>query len=58
MTTATKTLRAAVYCRISRDAEQEGLGVARQEEDCRKLASREGFTVTNVYVDRLGHVPR
>jgi site-specific DNA recombinase len=51
MTTATKTLRAAVYCRISRDAEQEGLGVARQEEDCRKLAKREGFAVTEVYVD-------
>ncbi|WP_051247616.1 recombinase family protein [Nocardioides halotolerans] len=43
--------RAAIYCRISRDAEQEGLGVARQEEDCRKLAKRAGFSVIGVYTD-------
>lgn len=39
------TKRAAIYCRISRDAEQEGLGVARQEEDCRALVAREGWTL-------------
>ncbi len=50
-TKSTKRTRAAIYCRISRDAEQEGLGVARQEEDCRKLAKREGFTISDVYVD-------
>jgi site-specific DNA recombinase len=43
--------RAAIYCRISRDAEQEGLGVKRQEEDCRALAERRGFTVVAVHVD-------
>lgn len=44
-------IRAAIYCRISRDSEQEGLGVARQEQDCRKLAKREGFSVVGVYTD-------
>lgn len=44
--------RAAIYCRISRDAEQEGLGVARQEEDCRALVKREGWTLVEPpYVD-------
>ncbi|GAA1962820.1 recombinase family protein [Nocardioides panacihumi] len=44
--------RAAIYCRISRDAEQEGLGVARQEEDCRALVAREGWTLVEPpYVD-------
>lgn len=38
-------LRAAIYCRISRDTEKEGLGVARQEEDCRALVAREGWTL-------------
>jgi DNA invertase Pin-like site-specific DNA recombinase len=36
---------AAIYCRISKDAEDEGLGVARQEEDCRALVAREGWTL-------------
>lgn len=45
-------MRAAIYCRISRDAEQEGLGVARQEEDCRALVAREGWTLVEPpYVD-------
>lgn len=44
--------RAAIYCRISRDAEQEGLGVARQEEDCRALVEREGWALVEPpYVD-------
>ncbi len=44
--------RAAIYCRISRDAEQEGLGVARQEDDCRALVAREGWTLVEPpYVD-------
>lgn len=44
--------RAAIYCRISRDAEQEGLGVARQEEDCRALVARRGWTLVEPpYVD-------
>ncbi len=46
------TKRAAIYCRISRDAEQEGLGVARQEEDCRALVKRHGWTLVEPpYVD-------
>lgn len=36
---------AAIYCRISRDAEDEGLGVTRQEEDCRALVARNGWTL-------------
>jgi site-specific DNA recombinase len=44
--------RAAIYCRISRDAEQEGLGVARQEEDCRALVKRKGWALVEPpYVD-------
>ncbi|MEE3127067.1 MAG: recombinase family protein, partial [Actinomycetota bacterium] len=38
-------MRAAVYCRISRDAEQEGLGVKRQEDDCRALVEARGWTL-------------
>lgn len=41
-----------MYCRISRDAEQEGLGVQRQEEDCRALVDREGWDLVEPpYVD-------
>jgi site-specific DNA recombinase len=43
---------AAVYCRISKDdGEGQGLGVARQEADCRALAERRGWPVAEVYVD-------
>ena len=49
------TTTAAIYCRISRDkkkdTDDEGLGVERQEQDCRKLAKRLGWKVQNVYVD-------
>jgi len=44
-------VRAGIYCRISHDSEREGLGVARQEEDCRKLADRENLIIAGVYVD-------
>ena len=37
-------MRAVVYSRISRDDEGQGLGVARQEEDCRELINRRGWT--------------
>jgi site-specific DNA recombinase len=44
-----------IYVRISadkaKDTEDEGMGVARQEEDCRVLAARLGWTVTAVYSD-------
>lgn len=35
---------AAIYCRISHDAEGQGLGVARQERSCRRLATNLGLT--------------
>jgi site-specific DNA recombinase len=44
-------VRVAVYCRISQDGEGQGLGVARQEADCRRLAERRGWDVVEVYVD-------
>ncbi len=43
--------RAAIYCRISDDREGRGLGVARQEDECRALAERLGWSVTHVYRD-------
>lgn len=43
--------RAVIYCRISRDKAGAGLGVERQEEDCRALAERLGWEVSDVYVD-------
>lgn len=42
---------AAIYARISQDTLHNGLGVARQEADCRKLAAQLGWPVANVYVD-------
>jgi len=42
---------AAIYCRISRDRERTGLGVERQEADCRALAERLGWDVRALYVD-------
>ncbi|HVX69972.1 MAG TPA: recombinase family protein [Mycobacteriales bacterium] len=44
-------LAAAIYCRISKDREGAGLGVDRQEADCRALAERLGWDVAAVYVD-------
>ena len=54
--------RAAIYARISHDPKAkdtdqpsgkggDGLGVARQEQDCRELAAHLGLTVTRTYVD-------
>ena len=42
---------AAIYCRISRDQEGEGIGVERQETACRELAQRLGLDVVMVAVD-------
>lgn len=42
---------AAIYARISADVEGTGLGVARQLEDCRKLATDRGWQVGDEYVD-------
>ena len=43
--------RAGIYCRISQDRGGAGLGVARQEDDCRALCDRLGWSVVDVYVD-------
>jgi DNA invertase Pin-like site-specific DNA recombinase len=43
--------RAVIYCRISQDREGAGLGVDRQEQDCRALAGRLGWAVAAVHVD-------
>jgi site-specific DNA recombinase len=43
--------RAAVYARISQDRAGAGLGVERQEADCRTLADTLGWTITSVHVD-------
>lgn len=43
-------LRAAIYARISSD-DGTALGVARQVEDCRKLAADLGWQVVDEYVD-------
>ena len=43
--------KAAIYVRISRDREGAGLGVQRQEQDCRELAERLGWHVVGVYPD-------
>lgn len=42
---------AAIYTRISKDPTGKGLGVARQEADCRALAEARGWAVGNVYCD-------
>jgi site-specific DNA recombinase len=44
-------VKAGIYCRISRDWEGKGLGVKRQEDECRKIAERLGWQVIDVYVD-------
>lgn len=43
--------RSAIYTRISSDREGAGLGVTRQEADCRELVERNGWTVLDVYRD-------
>lgn len=42
---------AALYLRISEDPDGAGLGVARQEKDCRDLADRLDWTIVDVYSD-------
>lgn len=42
---------AAIYARISADVEGTGLGVTRQLEDCRKLATDRGWPIGDEYVD-------
>lgn len=42
---------AVIYCRISSDPGGEGLGVARQQEDCEALATKLGWGVATVIID-------
>lgn len=43
----------AIYCRISQDATEEGLGVQRQEQDCRRKAAQLGleFDDKHLFID-------
>jgi site-specific DNA recombinase len=43
--------RAAIYTRISQDREGAGLGVERQETDCRALAEKLGWDIVAVHSD-------
>jgi DNA invertase Pin-like site-specific DNA recombinase len=43
--------KVGIYVRISDDRAGSGLGVARQEEDCRTLAATKGWEVADVYTD-------
>src|SRR4051794_2527084 len=47
----TSPVAAAIYCRISSDPRHDQLGVRRQEEDCRALCERLGWSVAAVFVD-------
>lgn len=44
-------MKCVIYTRISLDRTGEGLGVARQEQECRELAERLGLTIVRVYSD-------
>lgn len=48
---AANSTRAGIYCRISKDREGAGLGVQRQEQDCRETASALDWEVARVYTD-------
>lgn len=48
---STPSRRALIYCRISQDRTGAGLGVDRQEVDCRALADRLKCTVVRVHTD-------
>lgn len=43
--------KAAIYARISKDAEGVGAGVQRQVADCQNLADSLGWTVAETYID-------
>lgn len=44
-------MKAAIYTRISADREGRALGVERQEQQCRALAQRLGYTVVALFSD-------
>jgi len=43
--------RAAIYCRISSDPRDTGLGVDRQQQECLALAAARGWSVVRTHVD-------
>ncbi|MGP2435985.1 recombinase family protein [Streptomyces sp. JW3] len=43
--------KVAIYTRISRDDEGDGLGVTRQRQDCERLADLRGLSVARIYED-------
>ena len=49
--TATRTIRAACYCRISSDPNDKREGVTRQMEDTAALCEIKGWDLAEVYVD-------
>uniref|UniRef100_UPI003F98E095 recombinase family protein n=1 Tax=Mycobacterium sp. TaxID=1785 RepID=UPI003F98E095 len=51
MTTTPSPIRAAVYCRISKDKTGLRAGVDRQRADCLALAERLGWQVVRIYCD-------
>ena len=51
MRSDTEPLRAAIYCRISKDKTGLRAGVERQQRECREVADRLGWTVSRVYCD-------
>lgn len=51
MKTTARVRRVGIYVRISDDREGGGLGVKRQEDDCRLLAAALDWKVVEVYVD-------
>jgi site-specific DNA recombinase len=51
VTAPSLVIRCGIYCRISRDAEGDGKGVERQEQDCLAIAKRLGWTVVDRYID-------
>lgn len=44
-------MRTAIYARISNDKAGAGLGVGRQEAECREVCERLGWNVSEVYAD-------
>lgn len=45
------TNQCAIYTRISDDREGEERGIQRQEDDCRRVAAANGYTVHSIYSD-------
>lgn len=44
-------IRTAMYARISQDRSGERLSVERQKKDCYEVAERQGWTITEEYID-------